>query len=78
MIASFLGLHFRDTVDLTAVGTLLLATTTSVSVIFAGWALNHSRREIDEMLQQGERAHRPVLIPIADHRRMELGVLGTI
>lgn len=78
MLASFLGLHFQHTVDLTAVGTLLLATTTAVSVIFAGWALSHSRMEIDEMLKQGERAHRPVLIPVADHRRMELGVLGTM
>jgi hypothetical protein len=78
VIVALLGLGSQDTANLTAVGTLLLATATSVSVIFAGWALRHSRTEIDEMLRQGERAHRPVLIPVADHRRMELGALGTM
>jgi hypothetical protein len=76
-MAVVFGLRFQDTVDLTAVGTLLLATATFISLVFAGRALSASQREIEVALELGERSHRPVIVPVADHRRMELGPLGT-
>jgi hypothetical protein len=68
------GLRFDGTVDLTAIGTLLLAFATFVSVLVAFIAL---RRAQELSREEIEHAHRPVLVPIVDHQRMDLGPLGS-
>ncbi|MGO9320548.1 MAG: hypothetical protein ACLQBY_07080 [Solirubrobacteraceae bacterium] len=77
VVGIILGLHFQDTVDPTAIATLLLAGATVGLAISAWRALKASQSEIEEMRDQGARAHRPVIIPVFDHSRMDLGPLGT-
>jgi hypothetical protein len=72
-----LALHFQDAVDPTAIATLLLAVATVWSAMFARRALKASQAEIKELQDQGSRAHRPVIIPVVDHGRMDLGPRGT-
>ena len=72
-----LALRFQDSVDPTAIATLLLALATVFLAIFARHALKASQREITELHNQGERAHQPVMIPVFDHGRMDLGPRGT-
>ncbi len=59
MLASFNG-----TWDWTAIGTLALALVTGISLVFGWNALRQGQREVEE-------AHRPVVVPIADQRRIE-------
>lgn len=65
-----LALEFNDSFDLTAIGTLALAVATFASLIFARRALNQTQREIELSRREIEEAHRPVLVPLADSRRM--------
>lgn len=74
---TLLGLYFQNNVDPTAIATLVLALATVVLAFSAWHALKTSQREVDEVRAQGARAHRPVIIPVLDHRRMDLGPLGT-
>ncbi|MGA2164197.1 MAG: hypothetical protein ABSH36_06980 [Solirubrobacteraceae bacterium] len=60
MLASFNG-----TWDWTAVGTLALAAVTGVSLLFGWKSLRQGQKEVEE-------AHRPVLVPLADSRRMDV------
>jgi hypothetical protein len=71
-----LALHVDDTIDLTAVCTLLLALVTFASLLFARGALRSSQEAISLSQTEVERAHLPVLVPIVDHRRMDLGPSG--
>jgi hypothetical protein len=71
------GLHFEDSIDLTAIGTLLLACATVGLARFARSALKASQLEINELREQGSLAHQPVIIPVFDHGRMDLGPRGT-
>jgi len=83
-VAAIVALHLQDTVDPTAIATLLLAVVT-VALAWSAWrTLQISQLEIGvlreqgrELRAQGVRAHRPVIIPIFDHGRMDLGPLGT-
>jgi hypothetical protein len=77
-MVALLGLHFNHTFDLTAIGTVLLALATFVSLLVARRALKQTQDEIELSRAEVEQAHRPVVIPIVDHQRMELGQLGTM
>jgi hypothetical protein len=73
---AFWGLHFNHTWDLTAAGTLLLALVTLAAVIVAAIALWQTRADIALSRKEVEEAHRPVLVPLADHRKMEFAGPG--
>jgi hypothetical protein len=66
MLASFNG-----TWDWTAVGTLTLAIVTGVSLAFGWKSLRQGQREVEE-------AHRPVVVPVADLRKMAVPTLGEL
>lgn len=70
------GLEFNDTFDLTAVGTMFLAVVTLVSLYFGAKALSQTKDEIDVSRKEVEEAHRPVIVPIIDKARMDLGSDG--
>jgi hypothetical protein len=65
------GLEFNDTFDLTAIGTLALAAVTFVALVIAARALKQTKAEIQVSRREVEEAHRPVVVPVADNRRME-------
>jgi hypothetical protein len=65
------GLEFNDGFDLTAIGTLALAVVTVGSLTFAARALKQTKEEIEVSRREVEEAHRPVVVPVADNRRME-------
>jgi hypothetical protein len=60
-----LASSFNGTWDWTAIGTLALAVVTGVSLLFGWTSLRQGQREVEE-------AHRPVLVPLADSRRMDV------
>jgi hypothetical protein len=57
---------FNGTWDWTAIGTLALAAVTGVSLAFGWKSLRQGQKEVEE-------AHRPVLVPLADSRPLEVG-----
>jgi hypothetical protein len=69
------GLEFSDSVDLTAIGTLALAAVTFASLVIAARALKQTKAEIAVSRREVEEAHRPVLVPVADNRRIEFAGL---
>lgn len=60
---------FNGTWDWTAVGTLALAIVTGVSLLFGWKSLRQGQKEVEE-------AHRPVLVPLADSRPLEVVEAG--
>jgi hypothetical protein len=68
--AMIFALKFNGTFDLTAIGTLALAVATFVSLLLARRSLKQTRAEIDISRKAVEQAHRPVLVPVADYRRL--------
>jgi hypothetical protein len=61
-------LHWDGAVDLTAVGTVLLALATFVSVQIGRRALRGGQREIELSRREVEEAHRPVVMPLIAYR----------
>jgi hypothetical protein len=75
---AFWGLHFNHTWDLTAAGTLTLAIATFVSLFFARRSLNQAQNEIALSRREVEESHRPVVVPVADLRKMAVPTLGEL
>jgi hypothetical protein len=71
-VLAVFGLHFNHTWDLTAAGTLALALLTLITLIVNGFALRQTRRAIQLSRQEVEEAHRPVLVPLADSRPIDI------
>lgn len=84
-VHTFLGLHFTNTVDPATLVTLVLAIVAIVGLVFTALALKKSQAQIElgqEQLTQTQReielsrteveeAHRPVVVPVADRRRLD-------
>jgi hypothetical protein len=62
-------LAFAGNWDATALGTLALAAVTGASLVFGWKSLRQGQREVEE-------AHRPVLVPLADSRPMDVVETG--
>lgn len=60
---------FNSTWDWTGIGTLTLAAVTGASLVFGWKSLRQGQKEVEE-------AHRPVLVPLADSRPMEVVETG--
>lgn len=69
-------LAFANNWDATAVGTLTLAIVTGVSLAFAWGSLKQTQREIELSRREVEEAHRPVLVPLADSRPLDVVETG--
>ncbi|HUA75075.1 MAG TPA: hypothetical protein VL988_10005 [Solirubrobacteraceae bacterium] len=83
---------FNSSWDWTAIGTLTLAIVTGVSLAFAWGSLRQTQQQIklgQEQLEQTqseielsrrevEEAHRPVVVPLQDSRRIDYGSAGQI
>jgi hypothetical protein len=62
---------FHNIFDWTAVGTLALAIVTGISLAFGWGSLRQNQEEIALSRREVEEAHRPVVVPVADRRRMD-------
>jgi hypothetical protein len=85
-VGLILGLKFNDELDLTAIGTLLLATATFLFLLFARWSVKQTQVQIklgQQQLAQTqeeialsrseiEEAHRPVVVPVMGGQHVTL------
>lgn len=69
-------LAFAGNWDATAVGTLTLAIVTGVSLVIAWGSLKQTQDEIELSRREVEEAHRPVLVPLADLRPLDVVPIG--
>jgi hypothetical protein len=67
---------FHNTFDWTAIGTLALAVVTGISLAFGWGSLRQTQQEITISRQEVEQAQRPVVVPVADHRRISPALPG--
>jgi hypothetical protein len=63
---------FQNVLDWTAIGTLTLALATTVALLIGWLTLRQTKSEIELSRREVEEAHRPVLVPLADSRNVDV------